>query len=837
MINPLMRFISAVVAVALLGAPAAAAGERWLWVSPKEQVQARHLAMTVSPSEPGVEPAVFRCAIDSDFGYRGATVRLEVRDRRGERVSEGAFQMDISAGANECAITLDTAGLALGTYEAVFSITHTSLLSEPTQTFILRNVSTDDLEHRLSAVAARAGELRSALDALGDGGASYPYLQLKISIVDDVIAAARANTGHRAWESVEPDLRYAEVGLDAVHSAIVFGGTGTERNAAMPRRPLDELRIEDGGFVAGTAPVFLFGGALPSPDAGEIARLHRYQLNSATVGLQPTGNPERAETPDALAGQLAPLLDAARSHNISIAIQLSPQALSRAGAAAAPALGAGGPLDTGHPDLMAHWEAYLAGVGRLLQGPSMVLGVSLAENPRFYFDGPDVKAGFLEFVRANYTDRIALNRAWRSHLASLDDIEPRSQNPYDSYQRHRPYQYDWQTYHQQLGNDYLKWSRDVARRHLPGTPLMVTMPDTPFEPGEAAFGVDREELAEILQIAACSGVNTSADPVYGMGYPSLQAYYALLRSFAPDQPVFNVDNGWELPERGTPADTYRFVHTALWEGVMAGLSGATIPMDSLVFQRPAALEAFATAALDINRLAPIVRAFQTAPADVGILFSESSRVFDKGDPHLDSALHAYEGVSFGGYKARFITERQCQEGILDTVKIVVLPTTPAVSDEAFARLSEFVEAGGTIARTGAPIPYNERGVSRDDLIRNTGETVLVRGLNLPTEYLHAMDAATVLGALPQIPRTITPQGYPVEGVRSRYVEHEGDGYLYLVNLRKEPVYCTLATQTRQGRDLILGQDVTFPTTLEPLVPMLIKLKPVYLEMVVTTASG
>ena len=100
-----------------------------------------------------------------------------------------------------------------------------------------------------------------------------------------------------------------------------------------------------------------------------------------------------------------------------------------------------------------------------------------------------------------------------------------------------------------------------------------------------------------------------------------------------------------------------------------------------------------------------------------------------------------------------------------------------------------------------------------------------------------MDAATVLGALPQIPRVITRQGYPVEGVKTRFVEFEGNGYLYVINLRKEPVYVTLATQVSRGRDLIQGQDVEFPTTLEPLEPRLLKLEPVSLEMKVTSAAA
>lgn len=838
----LMTIISVLTLVPPLAVHADTEAGRWLWTTTQSREEARHLALTVTPleadSQAGVAP--FQCAIRSDFGYRGAEVTLEVRGDNGALVSEGSLPLHIDAGANECTVTLDTSELPLGSYTATFAIAHPLLLSEPTHTLSLRNVSSRNLREQLDAAEARARELVSALDTPEAGGMPHPYLRVKSSIIADVLQQAREDADRGAWESVEAHLRYASEGLDAVHAGMVFGHSAPERADALPPRTLGEMYIEDGAFMVDGAPVFLFGGALPDMDPAALERLERYHLNAATVTLRPSENPADDRSQDGIRASLDPLFTAAKAANVSLAVQLLPEAIApadTADTAAAPALsGVDRRGHLGDTDARTAWVAYLEKVGPLLRDESMLLGVSLARHPRFRFDGAETKAGFLEFIRHHYEDRLALNRAWRSHLAHLENIELWSENPYDTYQEHRAFRFDWQTFHQSLGNDYLRWSRDQARARLGDVPLMATLPDTPFQTGESVYGIDREKLAAAMDISACSGANAAEDPVYATEHPHQAAHYALLRSFAPEQPVFNLNNTWTLPEAASNQDAFRFVHSGLWEGVMAGLSGATIPVDSLVFQRPAALEGLATAALDVNRLAPIVHAFQTAPIDVGILFSESSRVFDSGDPHLHSALNAYEGASFGGYNVRFITETQCLDGVPAGVKILVIPDTPALNEQTFQHLRAYVEDGGTIARTGAPIPYNERGFSRDDLIPNTGNTVLVRGLNLPTEYLHAMDAASVLGALPQIPRAITGQGYPVEGVRSRFVEFEGGQYLYIVNLRKEPVYCTLATQTRNGRDLINGQDVTFPTTLDPLVPMLIKLDPVRLEMTVTATN-
>ncbi len=830
----LLNLISVILLGALLFAPVASASETWLWAVPQAKKPARHLVMTVTPSVEtrNAERAFFNCAITSDFGYRGAQVTLAVRDEKGVVVSEGVLPLDINAGANNCSITLDATDLPLGSYEAEFSIAHTLVLSEPSHTFTLRHVRVDDLKARLASNGTRLETLVQALDA---DGRSFPYLRLKTAAAQDVLALARENETRGAWESLEAQLRYVEERLDAVHAGMVFSGVAGERTSEIGMPEIADVLIQDGAFYAGVRPVFLFGGALLSGDVEEIARLGRYQLNAATLTVGPDANPAVRNTTDALKSRLDTVFEAANTHNVGIAVQLNPAWVVQGATESAPALVAGTRADIASEGALAAWDDYLGQVAPALNGRERLLGVSLAQDPRFYFEGETVKSGFLDFIRSNYPDRLTLNRAWRSHLATLDDIELRSNNPYDTYQNHRSFQFDWLTYHQRLGNSYFDWSLEQARDVMSDVPFMVTLPASAFETGEAVYGIDREALAETMHVSGTSGMNGFDDPVYAMAYPLQSAYNTLLRSFAPEQPVFNLHSAWDFPTAGTSAATYRFVHSALWEGVMSGLSGATVPMDSLLFQTPEALEAFATAALDVNRFASVVLAFQNAPTDVAILFSQSSKVFDKGDPHLKSALHAFEGSSFGGYNVRFVSEKQCGEGALADAKILVIPDTPAVSDETFRAVSDYVEAGGTVARTGAPIPYNERGFSRDDLIRNTGKTVLVRGLNLPTEYLHAMDAASVLGSLPQIPRTVTPQGYPLEGVRSRFVEHEGEQYLYVINLRKEPAYCTLATPTRTGRDLIQGQDVSFPTTLEPLVPMLIKLNPVHLEMTVTAS--
>jgi hypothetical protein len=262
----------------------------------------------------------------------------------------------------------------------------------------------------------------------------------------------------------------------------------------------------------------------------------------------------------------------------------------------------------------------------------------------------------------------------------------------------------------------------------------------------------------------------------------------------------------------------------MWEAAMCGLNASALKLDDWL-AHPECIEAYATACLDLNRLADIVVAFQRAPADIAIFYSTASKIYGDGMPHLQSVRFAYEGCSFAGYKMRFVSEKQCVETQLKDVKVLVVPETPAVSNAAFSVLRDYTVAENVVARIASSILYDEHGQSRRDIISPTRRTVLVHGKNLPTEYLHAMDAVIGFGELPPIPRTINVSGYPIEGVRSQYVEVDGQGYLYVLNLRKSPVMCSVFGERKTGRDLIRGRDIEFPMWIEPLDPMLVRLNP------------
>ncbi len=546
-------------------------------------------------------------------------------------------------------------------------------------------------------------------------------------------------------------------------------------------------------------------------------------LNLAVVAMGPdTVLSGPLETAD-LRARFGPIFAASQESNVVVTVRLAPQNLGEWAREQWPDITDKGFVDVANPGARAMFERHLDALLPYLAEQRMIRNLCISDEPQFKFDGEEVRQAFIAYARQKYPERQELNQGWRAHLADFDEITIwDDEAPEYSYQNRRAYQYDWQSFHRGLIDAYFTAMDAKVRELAPGLPLEVMLPDNVFDEGETRQGVDRESLAQVMDISGCSATTDPNDSYYALSYPRQSAFYTLMRSFQPEKPVLNLRDHIRLDETLSPEYRYAYVQTAMWEAVMCGANGTSLAEDTNIFDRPETAEAFAAACLNINRLAPIVAAFQRAPADILVLFSEASKIFDDGKPHLKSARYAYEGCSFSGYNVRFITDKQCVESGLTGIKVLVIPETPAVPADTFAALLAYVKSGGAIARVGTPIPYDERGHSRREVLPNTANTVLVRGLNLPTEYLHAMDAAIVLGSLPTIPRTINAYGYPVEGVKTRYIEHDGEHYLYLVNLRKTEITCYLAGNLQTGRDLILGRTVAFPLRMAPLDPMLIR---------------
>lgn len=807
------------------GAEPDAASMRGLWTLPGKSSPSGAITITLQPVEVfDTDDIALECQIHTRRRLKNVVVSLQILDAAQQVLSEGEAIIQAQEGSTSCLFRWNTADAPLGTYQAVFETRH-SVPEPPARLEIpLRKVTGTQLLNELETLAQRIEELRPYAGIPDDDSPVVNPLQARLNIALDTIHKARGAAERQSWRELDAGLHYVRRSAETIGARLVFADAAPELLESVSYQDFGLMAVAPGAFAIADDPVYLFGAYLPQRSPEDLRRLRRYGFNFAAFPITPADTLSGPEQRAGFAAAFTQLFAAAEACNIGLAARLEPCLLGEWAHEQWPGLMDKGFVDWTIPGVRQTIERHYEAALPFLAAQRMVKAVSLADNPRFKFSSESVRLAFLERVRARYPDRPTLNQAWHSHLADFDEVTiwDEKAKPHE-YQNRRAYQYEWQDFHRGLGLEYLQGLLHLARRLAPEMAMQFDLSSEPFEPGESRMGIDREVVARLGDVLGCEATQYPDDPHYGIRYPGPAVLYALMHSFQPHKPVLNMESGLVLPDEISPDALRAYIPSALWESVISGMNGMALPIDSPVFEIPEALESYAETALHVNRLAPIVRAFQQAPTDIAILFSDASKIMDDGEPHLQSARYAYEGCSFSGYNARFVTERQLIESGMGDARVLVLPATPAVTSQAFEALAAYVENDGVVARVGPPIPYDERGVSRHNVLRNTSKTVLVRGMNLPTEYLHAMDAAIALGALPVIPRLINPHGYPIEGVRSRHVVLDGAHYLYALNLRKDPVVCDLLGPVYSGRDLIQGRDIRFPMTLQPLDPMLIRL--------------
>jgi hypothetical protein len=797
-----------------------------VWFEPRVESGAVRASIVVDCSSvlPADKPVETKGLIRVERPVGKVTLRYDILNSEGAAVYRGKTETVLDREEGPFHFEWDPGPLPKGSYTSHFELLRPPGISIVRRDYLIRKVSLNDVQARCGVAEQRIGEMVKQVRALEDSGEKPPYLRMRVTIASDYVRLARKAFEGQDWQRADTVIRYIEDTLSSAPAELALGKSVPELWAPVTQPSPDLVVARNGSFFAGDRPVFLIGTYLgDAPSAEDVTRLASYGLNFATFSIGPSYTLKSETEAADLQAALDPVFRSALENQVGVMVSLNPQSMPSWAVEQSPSIASEGlgTVDITQPAACQVIERHFKTAVPYLARQKALEGIALIQDPAFKFTGEEIRLRFLDMVKARYKDRHEVNRAWRGLFANLDSVQIGWNHVNPRYQDSPAYRYDWQTFHQQLGTEHIEWMEKLVRAGC-DKPLMVAFADNVFEPEESESGIDRETLSAQLELSGSCVASRHTGPYYAFEYPKSQLIYTLMRSFSPDKPVVNFDGALADEHVSETPCSFNYIRTAVWEAAMSGLNAFALDADLTVL-RPESLEGYAAAGLDLNRLAPIVTAFQQAPAEVGIFWSMPSKIYDNGSPHLQSVCFAYEGCSFSGYKIRFITEKDCVENGLAGIKALVVPDSPAVSDEAFHILKDYMQGDGVVVRTSFSILYDEHGHTRRDIISNTTHTILVRGENLPTEYLHAMDAVAAFDNLPRIPRTVNLSGYPLEGVKSRYTAHDGQEYLYVANLRKEPAMVQLYGGKRTGHDLIQGRDVGFPMQIEPLVPMLIRL--------------
>ena len=790
-------------------APSAGQGQAVLYIFPGEEHPGSHVRVELQVGQRYSlgESVVFVLKAKSTDVFENCRAHLVIKNATDSQVIEqGTTPIDLARGENLIEFHWSTADLAAGDYIGETRVTWIAGRELASRQFRVRVLFAAAVSQTLEQADALLAETKNHLDGLVSSGNHPPYALAQCALGQDVLKVARQ--AFDAGELAEADAasRYALDLANRARSELVFGGFASNRYESMPGAPSKPLSISNGDFLTEGKPVYLVGFA--DNLGNNIERVARYHLNAVILDRDVTNEKTEPSVPSS-AGAWSVYR---WSSDTSL--------ISPSGLPDMPSVESPRGLD---------WSA----LTKVSCGVPVAL--CMLERPHFLFAGEEVRRDFIRFIRDRYVQIDEVNKIWRSRLFRFEEIALTHQvnMPKDvpNYVRHTPYQFDLQTYHQMLAARYLQNLRDWVKSQQIEIPLFVAFDDDVFEPGETVWGLDRELLEGILDVMGCVTKARNADSDLAINYPLPFVYYALLQSLSPKKPVLDIEMCIPVEPGCYEFPRFSNVYTTLWNGVVAGADGMFLrlasreePFAPLVSERYVdCVEAASTASLDFNRLGEVISQLQSAGAEVAVLWSMPSKMAEGGKNYLETLLRAYEGASYFGLPVRFISERQCSAGDLLNIRILIIPDALNVSDEAYAAIKNFAENNGGVIRMGRTMTHDEHGIARRDVLESTPNTVLIRGEGLARHYLGALDALYHRMGFSPRPRTVNEYGYPIEGVVNRAVRlADGSYLLYVVNIRKEPVYACLEGGGVTGRDLIHNREITFPTRLESCEPLLIQ---------------
>lgn len=780
--------------------------EQRAWLSTMDYIGDELASLDVRFPEETVltAPLIFEGELEADADVGQTHIALVAQDAAGVVRHSAELEVDSKHGYTPFRFEWELANLPDGEYDVVIRAWLPTGFDLSRLQLQLIKFSRPGLLARFESARNSVREVQAHVADM-NAADSLPYPRMRLAVAEDYldIAWTTPNDWRKLYETAQFAARVAE----SVRAQLVFNPAKPGSETAFLFDP-EDVDVEDGLFKVAGRPVFFTGLHGLEMDAATIARMADYGLNLAVERVA------HDTPPSDLAVRYDPLVTAAQGHRVGLAFVRDAPPFAGAALAA---------TDPKTESMTAFGADALAAY---LEHKPNVVSLAVDEAPAFAFDDPGLVEDFRERAIARYGDRHQINRIWRTRLIELDEI-----GIWPDYHR-TAYQYDLQTFWRDLAARQMVELIGEARAQAPDVPVQIVFSGNQFDEGTGRYTVEHERVAPHLSVSGLRVAHSPVSPIYAMNFPHNLVDVAFWRSIAPDAPVFTVEHSLPHDPDLRGQQLYRFVHSLMWEGAVEGVGAYAMELTPGVYtylSRPEGLEALSTAHLDINRLAPVVAAFAQAPMEVGVVFSESSKLFEDGEAHLESAVSAYEGVSWGGMKVGFVTEAKLAQGTMPPLKVLVVPETPALTDDAFTGLQAILELppgapGPVVIRVAKPIPYTPWGLSRRDLGTFGRRAMLVRGEDSPTEYLHALDAGLAEDGSFREPRAINAHNYILEGVRTRFVHVNGVPHLYLINLRKEAVQVHLNGPFQSGRDLIGGQRVLFPTEVGPLRPMLLRLE-------------
>lgn len=306
--------------------------------------------------------------------------------------------------------------------------------------------------------------------------------------------------------------------------------------------------------------------------------------------------------------------------------------------------------------------------------------------------------------------------------------------------------YDWKEFNEEMFADWHAGMADQIRSIAPDLKVHAKMVfylsryDSSYEYKFMLTGTDANMFSDFSDL---HGNDAHAYLESGHMYQmqSKLEWYDYLKTIE-DKPIINSEDHIIMDMSKDYTDK-QAMHVAadLWQGALHGRSASTswvyartydtnsLLMDSLL-HRPDVMSEIGKTNLKINKVADEVAALRDVDAEVGVLFSPASRVYNRN--YMNCLYKAYESLLYSGYKTSILDDKAMAAGKWNGMKVIIVPDTQYVSADMLNGLKAYKEAGGKIICLGSKsLLYDDYKKSNTS---STVSTILDGATRFETSY-------------------------------------------------------------------------------------------------------
>lgn len=354
-----------------------------------------------------------------------------------------------------------------------------------------------------------------------------------------------------------------------------------------------------------------------------------------------------------------------------------------------------------------------------------IQSITLANEPHFAASG--MKSYYQplweEYLKNKYQTIENLNDAWCESYTTFEGIAMPEDTSYDT--RY----YDYLKFNDAQFARWYQFMKDIIREYT-DIPVNVKLMNTLGEHDHQGidrrskmyYGMNPEPFAEICEISG-------NDAILYPNWVSAGEEGELEKSFVYDYqtslreaPVANTEDHIIYDQDSTFNDFYAdFTETDLWQGALHGRAISNIwswergtgtsVFKGLFLERPDCVAAASEVALDVNRYAEEVSALKNEKRDVAILYSISSRVYQR--EYLNAVYKSYEAAEYNGKHPLIVNEEQIDK--IMNCDALIIPHAVHCTANAVAKIKEFIENGGKVLIFGDDsLSLTENTVEKND---------------------------------------------------------------------------------------------------------------------------